>query len=190
MNHVFETERLFARRWEASDAPDLFAIYSNTEVTRFLGDAGVSTIEEIHERMPRLLGTYERYGPGFGVWAAVRKTDRVVLGTVLLKALPGPDEAILTEDVEVGWHLRREMWGMGFATEIGAGALRHGFERQGLSRIHAVVDLGNHGSSAVAERLGMVLQGRTDAYYGGEVVDHYTLDRDTWANEARGATPG
>ena len=190
MNPVFETERLFARRWEAEDAPDLFAIYSNTEVTRFLGDAGVSTMEEIHERLPRIMGTYARYGPGYGVWAAVRKADGLIVGTVLLKALPGPDQAILTEDIEVGWHLRRDVWGMGYATEMGEGALRHGFEHQGLTLIHAVVEPGNQGSSAVAERLGMVLQGRTSAYYGGEIADHYALGRDTWMHRQHGSPPG
>lgn len=182
---VFETERLIARRWVPEDAPDLFAIYSHPEVTRFLTGTRVSTMEEIHDRLPRILGTYERYGPGFGVWAAVRKEDDLVLGMVLLKALPGPDEAILTDDIEVGWHLRREVWGMGYATEMGAGALRHGFERQGLREIHAVVDPGNVASVAVAERLKMTLRGRTEAYYGGEPVDHFTLKREDW-----GRSPG
>ena len=155
---VFETERLIARRWVPEDAPDLFAIYSHPEVTRFLTGTRVSTMEEIHDRLPRILGTYERYGPGFGVWAAVRKEDALVLGMVLLK---------------------------GYATERGAGALRHGFERQGLREIHAVVDPGNVASVAVAERLKMTLRGRTEAYYGGEPVDHFTLKREDW-----GRSPG
>jgi len=61
----------------------------------------------------------------------------------------------LAPAVEVGWRLRREAWGKGFATEGGQAALEHGFDRLGLSEVIALVHPENARSAGVAERLGM-----------------------------------
>ena len=138
----------------------------------------VSRIEEIEARLPLMLRTYTRYGEGYGVWAAERKSDGFAVGTVMLKFFPDAEDAI-TEDVEIGWHLGRESWGRGYATEMATGALAYGFDRLGNTRIAAVTEPENHRSMAVMERLGMIHRGMTTAYYGVQSV-LYDIDRARW----------
>jgi ribosomal-protein-alanine N-acetyltransferase len=166
---VYETQRLAVRRWSEADVDRLFEIYSHPDVCEHIPDLQVQSVEEIEERMPRILASYERYGEGFGVWAAVRKSDGVTVGTVMLKNLPDGDDQI-TDDREIGWHLARECWGQGYATEMAGGALGYGFGPKGLDHILAVTSTENIRSQAVMGRLGMVHQGMTEAYYGMNLV--------------------
>jgi RimJ/RimL family protein N-acetyltransferase len=60
----------------------------------------------------------------------------------------------------VGWRLRRDAWGHGYATEGARAALRAGFEEFGLEEVTAFIHPDNHRSSAVADRLGMMYETR------------------------------
>ena len=62
--------------------------------------------------------------------------------------------------VEVGWRLRRDAWGHGYATEAGRAGLAYGLERLGLPEIVAFIHPRNHRSAAVAARLGLELRER------------------------------
>ena len=160
---VFETARLRAREWTPDDAEAAFAIYRDADVVRFLGS--VSTPQESVETqrltLDRWITVTESLRPrGFGIWALETKDTGTVVGTSLLKPLPD------VEEVEVGWHLGKEHWGRGYATEGARGAVEHGFTACGLDVVYAVVVPENVASVAVARRLGMTHEGRTDAYYG------------------------
>jgi RimJ/RimL family protein N-acetyltransferase len=57
--------------------------------------------------------------------------------------------------VEVGWRLRREVWGRGIASEAGQAGLDVGFGVLGLDRIVSYIVPGNERSQRVSRRLGM-----------------------------------
>ena len=175
---VFETDRLTIREWTEGDVARLLEIYSDPEVTEHLPECTLSNLEEAQTFLTRLVRTYTSFGDGYGLWAAVRKNDGLPVGTVLLKHLPGED-GVGTSDVEVGWHLARECWNRGYATEMALGALAHGFTRQGDSVIWAVTEEENLRSLAVMERLGMAHRGMTRAYYGMECV-LYEMTAERW----------
>lgn len=65
---------------------------------------------------------------------------------------------------EVGYGLRRDRWGRGYATEAVQACLRHGFEDLGLARIVADFDADNWASRHVLEKCGFVRAGGTDAH--------------------------
>jgi RimJ/RimL family protein N-acetyltransferase len=58
--------------------------------------------------------------------------------------------------LEVGWIVRRPLWGRGYATEIGAESLRFAADVLGAARVVAFTEVHNTRSRAVMERLGMV----------------------------------
>ena len=61
------------------------------------------------------------------------------------------------EEIELGYHVRRDLWGQGLAPE-GARACRdYGFNRLGAERIISLVRIGNLPSRRVAEKVGMKL---------------------------------
>ena len=159
MSAIFTTERLRARRWTPDDADAAFAMYSDPEVMRWLGDGHARPVPSV-EVMRRALESRAEQDHGlYGMWALGRIDDEVVVGSVILAPLEqrGPD-------IEIGWHLARAHWGHGYATE-GAGALlRYGFDVLALPRIIAVVYPQNSRSIAVCERIGMRHEGTMRAY--------------------------
>lgn len=178
MSAVFTTVRLSVRPWSVDDAEAAYAIYGDWEVARWLG-ATPKAHEDVAESRTRLETIVARDdGPGLGFWAVTRIAEGDVIGAVILRPIEE------SAHIEVGWHLMREHWGNGYATEAAAGALRHGFDQVGLHLVHAVVYPGNARSSAVCERLGMTHAGRTTEFYGAE-LEHYTLSPDQWHARVR-----
>lgn len=65
---------------------------------------------------------------------------------------------------ELGYGLRRDRWGRGYATESAQACVRYGFEQLGLERIVADVDRDNSASIHVLQKCGFVRAGGTDAH--------------------------
>jgi [ribosomal protein S5]-alanine N-acetyltransferase len=180
MGSIIETERLLLRAWRLEEAEQAFAIYGDPEVMRYIGDG--RTILDLAAQRPWLeerIRRHERFqASGLGGWAIEERETGCAVGTALLKPLP-PDN----QDIEVGWHLARRVWGRGYASEAGRALLRHGFLTLGLERIHAVVLPENVNSTKVARRIGMRHVGQTTKYYSGELVELFILDRRDFAGE-------
>ncbi len=176
MPPIFETERLIVRPYEPDrDAEAAFDMYGNPEVMRYLGRAPV-VIESValqRERLRSINETIKERSDGGGYWAIEDKATGEVVGTVILKRLPGADE-VLTDDWEVGWHLRPKHWGNGYATEAAQGAIQYGFAQLKLPMINAIANKENTASLRVMDRLGMTHLGTTDKYYG-VTAEHYQL---------------
>jgi RimJ/RimL family protein N-acetyltransferase len=91
---------------------------------------------------------------GYGLWALrSREGDDRVLGFAGL-SIPLHFPPVLPA-VEVGWRLRRDAWGRGYATEAARPALRHGFADLRLDEIVSLIHEANARSLAVARRLGL-----------------------------------
>jgi ribosomal-protein-alanine N-acetyltransferase len=58
----------------------------------------------------------------------------------------------------VGWTVAGDRWGEGFATELGAASVRHGFEVLGLGDIVAYTLPENRASVRVMEKLGFAFE--------------------------------
>lgn len=166
----FETPRLHLREWTLADAEDAFAIFSDPEVTRWLGGSGgypesVDAMRTVIEDrwIPRQSSLGER---GLGFWASEEKATERVVGAVLLKALPG-DGGVETSEIEIGWYVVRPRWGEGFASEAAAAVADYAVGELGLAELYAIVKPGNERSIGVTRRLGMRPLGRTTKYYDG-----------------------
>ena len=179
------TARLILRPWSLDDTEEAFAIYRDPEVNRYIGGRTPPDVDHMRETLGHWIARSARYPAGMGVWAAVY--DGTVVGCGLLKPPPAsghpapadPTQRVLSEDVEVGWHLGRRWWGLGLATEMGRGMLNHGFRALGLDTIHAVVETPNEASQRVALRCGLQHVGRTRAYYDLH-LEHFEAHRDAW----------
>lgn len=67
------------------------------------------------------------------------------------------------ERLEVGWTVRSNLWGQGYAAEIGRAGIAFGFDELKADEIVAFTERHNTRSRAVMERLGM--------RYVGEIMD-------------------
>jgi ribosomal-protein-alanine N-acetyltransferase len=148
---VLETERLWLREYVPEDAEAVFELGSNPVVQRYTGDACFTSVEQARTMLcERPIAEYRRYG--FGRWAVVLKANSRIVGMAGLKFLPERQE------VDLGYRLLPEYWGMGLATEASLACLRFGLETLHLPRIIGLVHPANVQSTRVLEKCGMTFE--------------------------------
>jgi len=148
METLIETERLILRKVIPDDAEDIFLLHSDPEVQKYTGEAAVRTIAEVKEGMKtHNFKDYETYG--FGRLAAVLKQTDQFIGWAGLKYLPQFDQ------VDLGYRLKQEFWGKGYATEASLAIIEYGFNTLELERIIAISMPENIASIRVMEKIGM-----------------------------------
>lgn len=127
------------------DLDELVRLHEDPEVARFMGRPSREWLEGW---MRSSQAEWEERG--HGRLALIERESGRFLGRSGLKYWPQ------FEETEVGWALRPEARGMGYATEAARAVLRWGFERfDHLTLITAMIQPANTASIAVAERLGM-----------------------------------
>ncbi|MGF7154060.1 GNAT family N-acetyltransferase [Novosphingobium gossypii] len=146
-----ETERLILRDWRDGDLARFAAVTNTPAVMRHLGgvmdDARVALFGE------RVAGFQQRLGHTF--WVVERKADGAMLGFCGLKVIDAPG-AGFSGEMEIGWRLREDAWGQGYAKEAAAASLDAGFDRFGAREIFALTNIENTASWGLMLRLGMV----------------------------------
>jgi RimJ/RimL family protein N-acetyltransferase len=151
MTIYLETDRLILRRFGEADLDNLVDLDSDPEVMRYL-TGGVPTPRHVVETvlLPRIIHSYER-DPGFGTWAAIEKSTGAFAGWFgLTRALPDtPGTA------ELGYRLRRPVWGKGYATEGAQALIRKAFRELGVERVVATTYQDNLASRRVMEKAGL-----------------------------------
>lgn len=160
---ITQSDRLVIRAWTEGDAGDALEIFGSSEVARWLVPA-MGQVPNL-ATMRLVLRAWTAAGrslvPPAGRWAVVNKADGEVVGGLALTLLP-PYE----EDFEIGWQLKPEAWGRGFATEASHALMRWAFATGKLGELYAVARPQNLRACATARRLGMEWVGETDKYYG------------------------
>ncbi|WP_210494022.1 GNAT family N-acetyltransferase [Patulibacter sp. SYSU D01012] len=151
------TARLLLRGWRADDAAAFAALNADPEVMRHIA-TGPLDRRASEDLRARLQHEWER--AGHGLWALERRDDGALLGFCGL-AVPGFARGLAAGTVEVGWRLRRDAWGHGYATEASRAALRVAWADLGRDHVVSLVHPDNARSLAVCERLGMRVVGRT-----------------------------
>ncbi|MBH5321386.1 GNAT family N-acetyltransferase [Aurantiacibacter sediminis] len=150
-----ETERLVLRDWREEDWPRFWQLTNTPAVMRWLGnEADEATKAAARER----LETYRRkFGHTF--WIVKRKDDGghlsgEMLGFCGLKRANGEGSPVF-DMPEVGWRLREDAWGKGYAKEAAIASLDLGFAHFGYDEIIALTVEGNAPSWGLMEKLGM-----------------------------------
>ena len=145
------TERLALRRFTAADLSWFAALYSDREVTQYLG--GVKDRAQSEEYLnTRILQYYDEH-PGLGMWVTVESATGAGVGFHLLNHIRG--ESI----IQIGFTLAKSAWGKGFGTEMAAAVLRYGFLDLNLPRIAGMASLQNHASQRVLLKIGLERRG-------------------------------
>jgi RimJ/RimL family protein N-acetyltransferase len=141
---LLETDRLVIRPKSLGDSEALHAMYGDEAVMRHLGGP-FATLERTREFVAAHMRHQERHG--LSMWALVERATGAVVGDVGFLAD--------ADGIEIGWHLRRQSWGVGYATEAARACLTYGFSELGFARVSAYVETANVASVRVIEKLGM-----------------------------------
>lgn len=179
------TDRLLLRSWTDEDAEALYQLSTDPEVMRHF--PGPATREQIDGMVERHRANLAVGRPG--LYAAVVAATGTGIGFVGL-AVPR-FEAPFMPSVEIGWRLRHDAWGHGYATEAARRVLAHGFETLGLPEIVSFTTVANERSQAVMRRIGMHTDPEDDFDHplipeGHPVRRHvlYRLTADQWRTQA------
>lgn len=149
MFHV-ETPRLILRDWADGDLERFAEVTNTPAVMRWLG--GVMDADKIATFGERVVGFQKRLGHSF--WVVERREDGEMLGFCGLKVIDAPGAGFPGE-MEIGWRLREDAWGQGYAREAAAASLGAGFGRFGAGEIFAITNIENTASWGLMTRLGM-----------------------------------
>ncbi|TWE22350.1 RimJ/RimL family protein N-acetyltransferase [Prauserella muralis] len=178
------TARMRLRRFTEADAESLAALHGDPEVMRFIGDGRPVPRAVVVERaLPAILRDYDELPDGFGRYAAMETAEESFLGWFSLR----PASSVgLCGGIELGYRLRRAVWGRGYATEGARALVRHAFADLGVDRVVATTMTINTASRRVLEKAGLRLV-RTffepwpEPIEGAEHGDvEYALTRKAW----------
>jgi len=153
-----ESLRLSLRQFVPADADDLHRLDRDPRVVRFVGNGKPTPRGEIDARLARVVRHYALY-PGLGTWYATRRDTGAFVGWFALKYCPP------TCDVEIGYRLLHDAWGLGFATEGATELRRYAFDDLTLDRIIGVTHPDNTVSQRVLMKAGLADRG-WGRYYG------------------------
>lgn len=148
---IMETARLRLREWDDEDEERFYAIMNRPAVMRWLG--GLQTPVQWHSAYQRLRGYQRDFG--FTFWLVERLSDLEILGFCGLKRANAPGGDAIAGEVEIGWRLREDAWGRGYAKEAAMASLDLAFRRFAAPQVVAVTALGNLPSQGLMIRLGM-----------------------------------
>jgi [ribosomal protein S5]-alanine N-acetyltransferase len=146
---IVETSRLILREFSADDADALALVLSDAETMRFypapLDRAGVEAW------IARNLDRYAK--DGHGLWAMVLKSSGEVVGDcgLTIQNVGG------LREIEIGYHVRRDHWGKGLASEAARACRDFGFAHFRTGRLISLIRPENLPSRRVAEKNGMTV---------------------------------
>jgi RimJ/RimL family protein N-acetyltransferase len=147
-----ETGRLVLRRWRDGDL-DLWLEHLNTaEVKALL--CGVQAPEAVAERFAKMEQSWAR--DGFSFLAVDLRENGLFLGTAGIGRITNEGvPAGLRDAIQIGWQLRADCWGQGYATEAARAVLAWAFGSLELRVIYGQTSESNPASWRIMEKLGM-----------------------------------
>jgi len=161
------TERLILREMVAADLPRLSAML--TDPVAMTAYEGPFSDEEVRQWYDRQQDNYRRYG--YGLWAVDLAESEQMIGQC----------GITWQDVdgvqcpEIGYHIMREFWHQGYATEAARSFRDYAFSYLGMDEVFAIVRDTNIASMNVAIRTGMTIRTRYIKHYRGVDMPHYAF---------------
>jgi ribosomal-protein-alanine N-acetyltransferase len=165
MEIIFETKRLYARKFTKDDWYNLSEILQDKE-TMYAYEHAFSD-EEVTDWLNHQLKRYEN--DGIGLWALIEKATGRFIGQAGLTIQETPNG----KETEIGYLLKRSEWHKGYATEAALACKEYAFTKLGLHRVVSIIRDNNYASQAVAKRAGMVKESEFIKFYYNIYMPHF-----------------
>ena len=152
---MLETERLILRRWEDSDAEDMYRYACDPDVGPIAGWPPHQNVEESLDVIRNVLNGKEAY-------AICLKEDGKAIGAIELKLNGHNDLSDRDDECELGYWIGKPFWGQGIMPEAAKELLRHAFEDCGMQKVWCGYYEGNTKSKRVQEKAGFRYQWKSE----------------------------
>ena len=153
---ILETPRLILRRQLIEDLDDLWALYCDPEIIKYIPDAP-RTKAEAQEELEWHMNGHPR-NAALGLWATIHKPSGKFIGRCGL--LPWTIDGV--DEVEVAYTIAREYQGQGLGSEAAQAILQYGFDTLNLARMVSLINPDNLASQKVAEKMNMRLDRKVE----------------------------
>lgn len=149
---IKKTKRLVIRELSVEDIKDLYQIYQNPEVCRYIEGMNEYINIEVEKHKAYIKNVYAFYN--YGLWGIFSKTTKSLIGRCGIQNQTIDGQA----EIELSYLLDRNHWGYGYALECCQAILSYAADELELTRLVAAIDKLNTRSVNLAQRLGMTLE--------------------------------
>src|SRR5437588_953402 len=127
---ILETARLRLRQFSPADVDAMELVLGDPEAMKFY--PAPFSREDVADWIDRNMGRYER--EGFALWAMLLKSSGELIGDCgcVLQEVEGARE------IEVAYHVRRDLWNQGYARDAARACMDYAFECLGT---HTVISM-------------------------------------------------
>ena len=167
-----ETERLILRPPQAVDLQPYLEFSADEAVMSHLG--GVQPPSVAWRSFCALSGAWQLFG--VSMFSVIEKSTGQWVGRL------GPWQPLDWPGTEVGWSIRRQSWGLGYAPEAATAAINWAFASLGWEEVIHTIAPDNVNSKTVAAKLGSTLM-RIDELpppHAGKPVEVWGQSRAAW----------
>ena len=144
---MLQTRRLTLRELTFDDVDDLFEVLGDPKAMQFYPKPFDRQMTQAW--IERNIQRYVQHG--FGLWAVVLDSKLIGDCGLVVQEVDG------LEEVEIGYHVRRNLWGKGLATEAAQACRDYGFKQLACDRLVSLIHPANLASRRVAQKAGMHL---------------------------------
>ncbi|MDX1414293.1 MAG: GNAT family N-acetyltransferase [Candidatus Promineifilaceae bacterium] len=158
-----QTRRIGFRHWRVEDLALAVGLWGDYRVTRLIDARGPLSRAQIQEKLEHEIAMAEVYGVQY--WPIFLLSDEEHIGCCGLRPY-----ALEKNIYEIGFHIRAEQWGQGFATEAAQRVIAYAFEELNTAALFAGHNPLNVASSRLLKKLGFYYT--QHEYYPPTGLDH------------------
>ncbi len=165
--YFLKTKRLGFSHWQKTDIDLAISLWGEPLVTKYICATGVFTPEEIQGRLQTEISNDEKYSVSY--WPFFSLEIGELIGCCGLR--PHAEK-----EYELGFHLKPEYWGCGYATEAAGAIIGYAFTSVRARVLFAGAHPDNIASRNLLQKLGFKYIG--DKFYAPTGLNHpsYELD--------------
>ena len=179
MKIIIETNRLIIRELLPSDSEGIFALDSDPEVHKYLGNNPLTTKEQASEVIEFIRKQY--FENGIGRWAMIYKECNEFVGWTGFKFVTEPINDHKNY-CDIGYRLVKKHWGKGFATESALACLKYAFETLKVKEVCAFAEYEHEVSNHILTKIGLKFVETFD--YEGKPHNWYQLERNEYLKKS------
>ncbi|MBK3497331.1 GNAT family N-acetyltransferase [Viridibacillus sp. YIM B01967] len=151
INDLF-TKRLHLRKIQITDAPSLFKIWSDPEVTKFMNINNFKNEDQTHD-MIRFLDKLSQDKLAIR-YSIIELESNEIIGSCGYNSLDYENAK-----AEIGYDIAKVFWGKGYAPEAISALMDYAFNGLNFNRVEAKVEPENLNSIKVLEKLKFTFEG-------------------------------
>ena len=171
-----ETDRLIIREMLPTDLEGMFAMDSNPNVHRYLGNKPVQSIEESKKVIEMVRQQYQDLG--IGRWVMEEKDTGSFIGWTGFKLNTEPVNGH-TNFLDLGYRILESAWGKGYASESVFAVMDYICEHWDHDVIYGMAMTNHLASNKILhEKVGMRLTGTYE--HDGDPCYFYEITKDEW----------